>query len=66
MKSWYALLIQTICIVNTLLGDEFSKFVHEAMAKRERMLIHKKRMEVDALPEFKELIRKSLHVSCTR
>ena len=65
LKFRYALYIQTIWMVNILMGDKFSRFIHEAIAKKERKL-HKKRIEVDALPKFKELIKKSLHVSCKR
>ena len=53
-----------IFIVNKLIPEKFERFIQEVMSKREKMLIKKRRMEVDALPEFKNIIRMSKHVSC--
>ena len=65
MKYWLSFFENHLNIVNTLIEKKFGEYIREVMIKREKMLIKRKRMEVNALPEFKDLIRKSAYVSCT-
>ena len=50
-------------IVNTLLKDEFKKFVRDKVQQNEKKVVLKRRMVVDAKPAFINLFRNSNMVS---
>ena len=51
-------------IVNTLIPDEFGKLIAEKIKSRETMVIKKKKMIVNAMPEFVALFKKTRFISC--
>jgi hypothetical protein len=49
--------------VFTLLGDKLKDFVDDKMKKREKKIVLKQSMEVNIIPEIKEIFQKSHAVS---
>ena len=45
--------------VNTLAGEEFKKFIMSKLEKREKEIVVMKKLQVNASPEFVELLKKS-------
>ena len=50
-------------VVNTLANKEFSKFIQDRLAKREKCMITKMRLDVEAIPEIVNIFAKSKNVS---
>ena len=51
-------------IVNTLIQEDFQQFIANAIDRREKKVIEKKKLDIRALPEFVELFRNTKHFSC--
>ena len=62
MKHWYILLLFAI-LVNSLLPQEFQKFIIEAVEKSGRHFVNKRVMKVDVTPEFVHLFKNSALVA---
>ena len=50
-------------VLNTVLGDDFKKFVNEKIQERVKHVIWQKRMTVKALPEFIAIFKNSKNIS---
>ena len=50
-------------LVNTLLEEEFTAWVHKRLEDRERYIITKKNFNVNVIPQFAEAVAKSKSVS---
>ena len=52
-----------IAIVNTLVENEFQKFICNAMENRDKYIVMQKKMGVNATPEFHDLFLNSKFMS---
>ena len=50
-------------IVNTLINNEFKQFIANALRDREKLIVMKKSLKTNVLPEFTEIFCKSNNVS---
>ena len=55
---------QWLCnVLNTLLGDTFTKFVQDRLEDRAKFVVRKKELNAKALPEFASIFNKSQNIS---
>ena len=45
--------------MNTLITEDFKGFVFDVVKRNEKMIVKKKKLEVDLLPEFAEVFNKT-------
>ena len=50
-------------IINAIANKQFREFIDEAMRNREKMIVNKMRLKVDAIPEILSIFSKSKNVS---
>ena len=58
----FAIWVLTECdiyIVNTLLEEDFGKFIDEKMSEREKHVVMKRNFKVDIMPEFVKMFASS-------